>query len=115
MSLQVLQKAQIPFSIETRRGFPQSVADLRRVRINAASKVFVMQPDAHIIVSPKGQEPGRVVSTEELSALKTATALYVSAMSGSHVGQRMIIQDSGIGGKDAAYMQRFQECVAANM
>ena len=56
--LQVFQKTRTPYSIETRKGFPPRVADLRRVRISAASTVFIMQPDANTIVSPKSHESG---------------------------------------------------------
>lgn len=104
----------MPYNIETRRGLPQSVADLRRVRINAASNVFVMQPDSNTLASPPGpQSPGRLATLTELNAIKTATALHVSAMSGPHVDQKMVIQDSGTPVKTVGYMERFQEYAAA--
>lgn len=109
-ALQVSQKVVVPYSIETRRGFPQSVADLRRVRINAASNVFVMQPDGNTMATPKGQSSGRLATLTELNAIKTATALHVSAMSGPHMDQKMVIQDSGSPFKTVGYMERFQEC-----
>ena len=110
IGLQVVQKTATPYSIETRRGLPQRVADLRRVRINAASTVFVMQPDSNTIVSPKTQDIGRTATMRELNALKTATALHVSAMTNPRLNQTMIVQDSQGGVKEVGYMDKFEQC-----
>jgi hypothetical protein len=108
--LQVFQKTASACRIETRRGFPQRVADLRRVRINAASTVFVMQPHSNTLVSPKGQEVGRIATPTELNAIKIATALHVSAMTGHRMDQTLVIQDSNTGAKEIGYMEKFEKC-----
>ena len=106
----MFQKTPTPYSIETRCGFPPRAADLRRVRISAARHVFVMQPDAGTVVSPRGHEAGRVATPTELNALKTATALHVSAMTSPRMAQTMVVQDSSLSSKEIGYMAKFEEC-----
>lgn len=107
----MFQKTRTPYSIETRKGFPPRVADLRRVRVSAASTVFIMQPDSNTEVSPKSHGAGRLATPTELNALKTATALHVSAMTGPRVDQTLVIQDSAMSSKEIGYMEKFQTCV----
>ena len=111
LCVQVLQKTPTPYSIETRKGTPSRVADLRRVRVSAAATVFVMQPDPTTLVTPRSHEAGRIATPTELNALKTATALHVSAMTGPRQDQALVIQDSSHSSKEIGYMEKFQQCV----
>jgi hypothetical protein len=110
--VQVFQKTPTPYSIETRKGFPHRVADLRRVRVSAASTVFIMQPDSTTVVTPNSHGHGRSATPTELNALKTATALHVSAMTGPRMNQTLVIQDSAASSKEIGYMEKFQKCAA---
>ena len=71
-----------------------------------------MQPDSNTIVSPKTQDVGRTATPTELNALKTATALHVSAMTNPRMDQKLIVQDSQTGPKEIGYMSNFEQCAA---
>jgi hypothetical protein len=72
--VQVHQKA-FPLPVETRMGKPHKLVDLRRVRVNAASTVFVMQPPSNTVISKPGNTVVRVATPSERDSLKTATGV----------------------------------------
>ena len=113
--VQVYQKVP-PIKIETRRGMAHKLTDLRRVRANAASTVFIMHPDSNTVVSPPGSALQRLASTSERDALKVAAALHINAMTAGSLDtkQRLIIQDT-CDAKPTGYVTKFQQCVSLSL